>query len=203
MKVVSGYQHRKHQDGKHQDGKHQDGKHQDGKHQHGKPSTSPKSTSVRSTLRELLKLQQALAFGSTSHLNHPLPSPSSDPSSAAHDTEEWNTTYQRSIKPHHHASRSHSGLAAFAIGTLAAPLNNGSLSESHFLDKRAQPVIPPGLYTKQQEQQLVKAHSDAMVLASSVLSGSKYPEQFDPLFNKYFDIKDKQTVLGKFRQQPL
>jgi hypothetical protein len=88
--------------------------------------------------------------------------------------------------------------AAFAIGTLAAPLNNGSLSEPHFLDNRAQPVIPPGLYTKQQEEQLVRAHGEAIKLALRVITASEMPN-FDPLFNKYFDIGDKQTVLGELR----
>jgi hypothetical protein len=78
--------------------------------------------------------------------------------------------------------------AAFVIGTLAAPLNS-SLSEFHFLDKRAQPVIPPGLYTKQQEEQL----------ALRVGTASETPKTFDPLFNKYFEMNDKQTILRKFR----
>jgi hypothetical protein len=89
--------------------------------------------------------------------------------------------------------------AAFVIGTLAAPLNS-SLSEFHFLDKRAQPVIPPGLYTKQQEEQLIRAHQEAIKLASRVLSGSRQ-KPFDRVFNKYFDINDKQTVLGKLQHR--
>jgi hypothetical protein len=88
--------------------------------------------------------------------------------------------------------------AAFVIGTLAAPLNS-SLSEFHFLDKRAQPVIPPGLYTKQQEEQLVRAHQEAIKLALRVGTASETPKTFDPLFNTYFEMNDKQTILRKFR----
>jgi hypothetical protein len=69
--------------------------------------------------------------------------------------------------------------AAFVIGTLAAPLNS-SLSEFHFLDK-------------------VRAHQEAIKLALRVGTASETPKTFDPLFNKYFEMNDKQTILRKFR----
>lgn len=87
---------------------------------------------------------------------------------------------------------------ALAIATLAAPLNNSSS-----LDKRAQPVITPGVYTTQQGQQLVQAHRDAINMASMVVTASNHPAWFDSIFRKYFDINDKSTIVGKCPPQAI
>lgn len=86
--------------------------------------------------------------------------------------------------------------AVLAVATLATPLRIDS-SSLRVLDKRATPDVKQGDYTDQQVNQIKKAHSDAIKMASTVVHWSKHPETFDPIFTKYFDIADRDPVVGK------
>lgn len=89
-------------------------------------------------------------------------------------------------------------IAALVVGALATPLLIDS-SRDRVLDKRATPDVKQGDYTDQQVNQIKKAHSDAIKMASTVVSWSKHPDTFDPIFKKYFDIADRDPVVGKDR----
>lgn len=89
-------------------------------------------------------------------------------------------------------------IAALVVGTLATPLHIAS-SHDRVHDKRATPDVKQGDYTDQQVNQIKKAHSDAIKMASTVVSWSKHPDTFDPIFKKYFDIADRDPVVGKHR----
>lgn len=88
-------------------------------------------------------------------------------------------------------------LAALAITTLATPVNITSFPQSRILSKRATPGIKKGDYTKQHIIQIKQGHADAIKMASTVVSWSKTPDSFDPIFKKYFNIQDRDAVVGK------
>lgn len=80
------------------------------------------------------------------------------------------------------------------IYTIASPLMS-NLTQS--FNKRAMPPIKPGVYTAQQVEQIEQGHLDAIRLASAAVSFSKDPARFDPIFEKYFGINDKETVISR------
>ena len=88
-------------------------------------------------------------------------------------------------------------LAALAITTLATPVNITSFPQSQVLSKRATPRFKRGDYTNQQIIQIKQGHADAIKMASTVVSWSTSPELFDPIFKKYFNILDRDAVVGK------
>lgn len=88
-------------------------------------------------------------------------------------------------------------LVALAIATLATPVNITSFPQSQILSKRATPGFKKGDYTKQQFIQIKQGHEDAIKMASTAVTWSKSPEDFDPIFKKYFNIKDRAAVVGK------
>jgi len=88
-------------------------------------------------------------------------------------------------------------LAALAITTLAAPVNINSSPPSRLLSKRATPEFHEGDYTDQQITQIKQGHTEAIKMSSTVVSWSKSPELFDPIFRKYFNIMDRGAVVGK------
>lgn len=86
--------------------------------------------------------------------------------------------------------------ATLPVGLLAAPFNS-SLQYTPSLAIRAEPSITPDVYTAQQVEQFQEGHKDAIMLASTVVSWPDTPDWFDPIFTKYFNIEDRQTVIGK------
>lgn len=88
-------------------------------------------------------------------------------------------------------------LLALAIATLATPVNITSFPQAQTLSKRATPDFKKGDYTKQQIIQIKQGHADAIKMASTVLSWSTSPNIFDPIFKKYFNIDDRDAVVGK------
>lgn len=88
-------------------------------------------------------------------------------------------------------------LAALAITTLTTPVNIISLPQSQSLSKRATPDFKKGDYTKQQIAHIKQGHADAIKMASTAVIWSKSSERFDPIFKKYFNIQDRNAVVGK------
>jgi len=88
-------------------------------------------------------------------------------------------------------------LAALVITTLATPVNITSLPQSQILSKRATPGFKRGDYTQQQITQIKQGHADAIKMASTAVTWSKDPGNFDPIFKKYFNIQDRDAVVGK------
>jgi hypothetical protein len=64
------------------------------------------------------------------------------------------------------------------------------------VDKRGAPVVKETDYTKQQIQQIKEGHLDAIKLASMVVTQSKEPDTFDPIFQNYFRLSDRDTVIS-------
>jgi len=91
-------------------------------------------------------------------------------------------------------------VTASVLCTLATPLNITSM-QPQVLEKRATPSVKDGDYTKQQIEQIKEGHLDAIKLASMVISESKKPETFDPIFQKYFQASDREAVLGRLLPQ--
>lgn len=92
--------------------------------------------------------------------------------------------------------------AALAMYTLAHPINSTS-TQSHPWDERAVPSITPAVYSPMRWEQLEQAHLDAIKLASTVVTLSADAGRFDPIFEKYFNIGDKQVVIGKLNTESL
>ena len=88
-------------------------------------------------------------------------------------------------------------LAALAITTLATPVNITYFPQSQTLSKRATPRFEKVDYTNQQIIQIKQGHTDAIKMASTAVTWSKTPDDFDPIFKKYFNIKDRTAVVGK------
>jgi hypothetical protein len=88
-------------------------------------------------------------------------------------------------------------LACLAIPTVATPVNITSIHQSQILRKRATPGFKKDDYTKQQITQIKQGHADAIKMASTVVSWSTSPDIFDPIFKKYFNILDRDAVVGK------
>ena len=88
-------------------------------------------------------------------------------------------------------------LAAFAITTLATPVNITSFPQSQILSKRATPDFKKGDYTKQQIAHIKQGHADAIKMASTAVTWSESSGSFDPIFKKYFNIQDRDAVIGK------
>lgn len=88
-------------------------------------------------------------------------------------------------------------LVALAIATLATPVDITFLPKRQILSKRATPDFKKGDYTKQQITQIKQGHADAIKMASTAVTWSKSSERFDPIFNKYFNIQDRDAVVGK------
>ena len=87
-------------------------------------------------------------------------------------------------------------VAASVVCTLATPLNITSM-QPLVMDKRAAPSVKKNHYTEQQVQQIQEGHLDAIKLASMVVSQSKTPETFDPIFQTYFQLSDREAVIGR------
>jgi hypothetical protein len=85
-------------------------------------------------------------------------------------------------------------IATLAAGAFAAPVRPTSVRS---LDKRANPTIGPG-FTPQETTQLNDAFRDALQLASYVVSTPA--SNVDPILTKYFNMGDRQTVIGKSSQ---
>jgi hypothetical protein len=85
-------------------------------------------------------------------------------------------------------------VATLAAGAFAAPVKPTSVRSLH---KRANPTIGPG-FTPQETTQLNDAFRDALQLASYVVSTPA--SNVDPIFTKYFNMGDRQTVIGKSSQ---
>lgn len=81
---------------------------------------------------------------------------------------------------------------AFAASALAIPLD---LKTARSLQKRTNPSIDPG-YSDQERTQITDAFKDALEMANYVQVASS--STLDPIFKKYFDPKDKDTVMSKF-----
>lgn len=73
----------------------------------------------------------------------------------------------------------------------AAPLEANT---SHSLEKRANPRIGPG-FSRQEVRQISDGFQDAIRLAQYVVFAPS--DIFDPIFVKYFDIRDRRKVTGK------
>jgi hypothetical protein len=81
--------------------------------------------------------------------------------------------------------------AIFAASALAIPLE---LKPAQSLQKRTNPNIDDG-YSDQERTQITDAFKDALQMASYV---QLIPASIvDPIFAKYFDPKDKDTVMSK------
>ncbi|KAJ5205279.1 hypothetical protein N7491_004098 [Penicillium cf. griseofulvum] len=82
--------------------------------------------------------------------------------------------------------------AVFAASALAIPLD---LKPAQSLQKRTNPSIDDG-YSDQERTQITDAFKDALQMASYV---QLIPASIvDPIFAKYFDPKDKDTVMKVF-----
>lgn len=82
------------------------------------------------------------------------------------------------------------------VCTLATPLNTTSMRPL-VLDKRGAPVVKEYHYTKQQVQQIKEGHLGAIKLASMAVSQSEKPDTFDPIFQHYFRLSDRETVISE------
>jgi hypothetical protein len=87
-------------------------------------------------------------------------------------------------------------LTASVVCALATPLNITSM-QFLALDKRGAPVVKDNDYTNQQVQQIKEGHLDAIKLASMVVSQSETPATFDPIFQNYFQLSDRDTVISE------
>lgn len=83
------------------------------------------------------------------------------------------------------------------VCTLATPLNITSM-QPLVLNKRAAPSVKKNDYTEQQIQQIKEGHLDAIKLASMVVSQSSNPDTFDPIFQNYFQLSDREAVIGRW-----
>ena len=88
---------------------------------------------------------------------------------------------------------------ASVICTLATPHNITSM-QPLVLVKRGAPSVKENDYTKQQVQQIKEGHLDAIKLASMVISQFRNRDTFDPIFQNYFQLSDRDTVISE--QQP-
>lgn len=77
------------------------------------------------------------------------------------------------------------------IFVFAAPLE---ANVSHSLEKRANPRIGTG-FSRQEVRQIQDGFQDAVRLAEYVVFAPS--DIFDPIFVKYFDIRDRRKVTGK------
>jgi hypothetical protein len=90
-------------------------------------------------------------------------------------------------------------VTASIVCTLATPLNIISM-QPLALDKRGAPSVKENDYTKQQIEQIKEGHLDAIKLASMVISQFRNRDTFDPIFQNYFQLSDRDTVISE--QQP-
>ena len=86
-------------------------------------------------------------------------------------------------------------ITASVVCTLATPLNITSM-QPLVLNKRATPSVEEGDYTQPEIKRIKEGHIDAIKLASIVVSQSKERATFDPIFQKYFQLSDREAVLG-------
>ena len=79
--------------------------------------------------------------------------------------------------------------------TLATTLNI-TATQPVALCKRGVPSVKENDYTEQQIQQIKEGHLDAIKLASMVVSQSEHPRTFDPIFQHYFELSDRDAVVS-------
>lgn len=89
-------------------------------------------------------------------------------------------------------------LVAFAIGALTAPLNI-TYDPASSLIKRADPGISTS-FSAQEVEQIKRGFNDVLKLVDTVLTKARDAREFDKIFVKYFNIKDRDFVLSVFNQ---
>ena len=93
-------------------------------------------------------------------------------------------------------------VAASVVCVLATPINSTSI-QTRSLDKRGTPSVKENDYTKQQIEQIKEGHLDAIKKASMVVSQSEHRETFDPIFQHYFQLSNRDAVIGRHSSQYL
>lgn len=84
---------------------------------------------------------------------------------------------------------------ASVVRTLATPLNITSM-QPLVLNKRGTPSVKHGDYTEQQTEHIKQGHLDAVNMASMVISQSENADTFDPIFQNYFQLSDREAIIG-------